>query len=256
MDFRKLFIFIFTFTFLFVFQMQAQNNTTVVVRAQAKDAKFIGDGMGGAMITILDTSTGDTLAHGLTKGGTGDTERLVKDPVERYEQLSTPGSAKFEATLALQEPKLVTIQATAPYGKPHATVTTSTQKWLIPGKDITGDGIILEIPGFVITNRLPEKTTFTTGEEIPIRSHIEMMCGCPTSDGGLWDSFEYEIKAQLRKGNALVTEVPLNFTGDTSLFEGTITASEAGDYAILVYAFHPETANSGVAKTEITVTEK
>lgn len=256
MSFHKPFIFIFSFIFLVVFQMQAQNNTTVVVRAQAKDAKFIGDGMGGAMITILDTTTGDTLAHGLTKGGTGDTERLVTDPVERYEQLSTPGAAKFEATFSLQQPTLVTIEATAPYGEPQAAVMSSTQKWLIPGKDITGDGIILEIPGFVITNRLPKKTTFITGEEIPVRSHIVMMCGCPTSDGGLWDSSEYEIKAQLRKGNTLVKEVPLSFTGDTSLFEGNLSASGAGNYTILVYAFHPETGNTGVAETEISVTEK
>lgn len=256
MIFRKVFILLFVFTYIAAFQLRAQNKTTVVVRAQANDAKFIGDGMGGAMITILDTATGDTLAHGLTKGGTGDTERLVRDPVERYEQLSTPGAAKFEATLSLQQPRLVTIQAMAPYGEPHAAVTSSTQKWLIPGKDITGDGIILKIPGFVITNRLPEKTAITTGEPIPVRSHIVMMCGCPTSDGGLWDSSEYEIKAQLRKGGTLIKEIPLTFTGDTSLFEGTLTASDAGKYTILVYAFHPKTGNTGVAKTDITVTEK
>ncbi len=238
-----------------IFQLQAQSNTIVTVRAQAKDAKFIGDGMGGALITIVDSATHDTLASGLTKGGTGNTETLVSDPIERYEKLSSAGDAKFQTTLSLQKPRLVTITATAPQGHPQAAVSSSTQTWLFPGKDITGDGIILEIPGFVINNRLPQGgQEFASGAMIPIRAHIEMMCGCPTSDGGMWDSSEYEIMAQLWNDNEMIREVPLSFTGDTSLFESKLKApSESGNYTVLLYAFHPSTENSGVAKTSISV---
>lgn len=235
-------------------QTAAQDSTTVVVRAKAKDAKFIGDGMGGAMITIIESSSGDTLARGLAKGDTGDTERLVKDPVERYEQLSTPGAAKFEATLTLEKPTFVTINATAPNGEPQARVTTTTQKWLIPGKDITGDGIILEIPGFVINNRLPDAdSTYSVNQSIPIRSHIVLMCGCPTSDGGLWDSSEYEIKALISRNGENVDELPLLFIGETNLFETSFTPSEPGSYTITVYSFHPKTGNTGLDKTVINV---
>ena len=242
------------FSVLLTFQAAAQSTTTVVVRALAKDAKFIGDGMGGAMITIIADATGDTLARGLTKGGTGDTERLVKDPVERYETLSTPKSAKFEAALSLEKPTLVTIKATAPYGEPHARITTSTQHWLIPGKDITGDGIILEVPGFTLKNKLPKReATYSVNEDVTVRTHIVMMCGCPTSDGGLWDSSEYEIKALIKRDGKKVDEVPLSFTGETNWFETSFTPEKPGRYNILVYAFHPQTANAGVTKTQIMV---
>lgn len=232
----------------------AQVHTTVVVRAKAKDAKFIGDGMGGAMITILDAVSGDTLARGLAKGSTGDTERLVVKPVGRYDTLSTPGAAKFEAALSISKPTLVTIKAIAPYGKPHARVMASVQKWIIPGKDITGDGVILEIPGFVVSNQQPvADSTYAVNQPIRVRTHLVMMCGCPTSDGGLWDSSAYEIKAQIRRADEVITEIPLAFTGEQNWFEGTFTPTATGDYTVWVYAFHPETGNTGVAQTPITV---
>lgn len=231
-----------------------QQETAVVVRAQAKDAKFIGDGMGGAMITIIESATGDTLARGLTKGETGDTDRLVREPVKRYEQLSTPGAAAFEARLMLSEPMLVTIEATAPWGEPHARISSSVQQWLIPGKNITGDGIIIEVPGFVINNQLPNQgITYSAGQSVPIRSHIVMMCGCPTSDGGLWDSSAYDIEAHIIRNDVLQETVDLTFTGQTSLFEGSFVPSEQGRYRIRVTAFHPQTGNAGVAETLITV---
>lgn len=232
----------------------AQDSTTVTVRALAKDAKFIGSSMDGMMITIVESSTGDTLARGLTEGGTGDTERLVKVPVGRYEKLSTPGAAKFEADLWLQEPTLVTISAIGPQSLAQAQVTVTTQQWLIPGRDITGDGIILDVPGFAITNQLPKSDkTYRIGQPVPIKSHIAMMCGCPTSDGGLWDSSKYEIRAQVKRDGKIIKTMPLYFTGEASLFDASFTPAEAGTYKVLVYAFHPETGNSGVAKTTVSV---
>lgn len=232
----------------------AQHTTTVVVRAIAKDAKFIGDGMGGAMITILNAMSGDTLAHGLTRGATGNTDRLVVKPVGRYDTLSTPGAAKFEAEVRISKPTLVTIKAVAPYGKPDARVKASVQKWIIPGKDITGDGVILEIPGFVVSNQQPvADSTYAVNQPVQVRTHLVMMCGCPTSAGGLWDSSTYDIKAQIRQAGELVTEIPLSFTGKQKWFEGTFTPSAKGTYTVWVYAFDPATKNTGVDRTTITV---
>lgn len=255
----KVFKFLLSLLFLSVIMnlsSTAQESTTVTVRALAKDAKFIGTGMDGALITIVETATGDTLASGPTKGGTGDTDRIVKNPIERYEKLSTADAAKFVAEIPLQKPMKVTISADAPQSLAYSQIKVSIEQWLIPGKDIVGDGIILEVPGFAITNRLPKskKTkTYKVGQSIPIKSHIVMMCGCPTADGGLWDSSEYEIKAQVRKGGVLVKEIPLSFTGKTNLFDAVFTPQKAGNYEFVVYAFHPKTENTGVAKTTVLV---
>ncbi|MGK7371279.1 MAG: hypothetical protein ACNS64_13800 [Candidatus Halalkalibacterium sp. M3_1C_030] len=230
--------------------------TEVTVRAQSKDAKFIGTSMGGAYITITEVKSGEVLADGMAEGSTGDTQKLVRDPKQRYEQLSTPGAAKFEATLSLSEPVFVTISAVAPYAKKQAQVETSTQMWLIPGKDITGDGIILEIPGFVIDVLSPQTHQSLNSSEIEIRANIVMMCGCPTSEGGLWDSSEYEIEAIIKKDGKTIDSVPLNFTGQTSTYSASYTASENGVYEITVYAYHAKTGNTGVDKTTAIVSEQ
>lgn len=223
----------------------------MVVRAQAKDAKFIGTSMGGALIRITNADTGELLAKGLTEGSTGDTQRLVLDAAERYEQLHTEDAAKFEATLELTEPVFVTVEAVAPYAKRQAQVTSSTQLWLIPGRDITGNGIILEVPGFTIDVLSPQAHSRTDEEVIAIKANVVMMCGCPVSDGGLWDSSGYEIQALIKHNNEIIDSVPLSFTGTANTFEGTYEAPEAGVYEIIVYAYDQKTGNTGVDRTTV-----
>lgn len=246
-------------TFLFT-GVHAQERTTsqatdIVVRAQSKDAKFIGTSMGGALITIENAVTGKLLAKGVTEGSTGDTQKLVGDPKERYSRLSTPGAAKFETSLQLEEPTLVTISATAPYAKKQAWATTSTDVWLIPGKPITGDGIILEIPGFVVDVLSPQTHQTLAESTISIKANIVMMCGCPTSEGGLWDSSDYEIEALIKKEGDIIDTIPLDFTGQTSTYAAEYQATENGVYEIIVTAYHAETGNTGVDKTTVILSE-
>lgn len=168
-------------------------------------------------------------------------------------QLGTPGASKFETDLALEKPTFVEIEATAPYAQGQSHATVSTQVWIIPGKDITGDGIILEVPGFAVDVVAPQAHEVTEEDEITIRANIVMMCGCPTSPGGLWDSSEYEIKALVRQGDKQVASLPLTFAGKTSTFEGTFSPPEGGAYEITVYAFHPKTGNAGVDRSSVVV---
>ncbi len=225
---------------------EAQESTEVTVRAIAKDAKFIGSSMGGVIITIKNAETGEVLAEGLTEGSTGSTEKLVLNPKKRYEQLHTEGSARFSADLNLDEPVFVTIAATSTY-RNEKEVTSSTQLWLIPGMDITGDGIILEIPGFLvdITNLQPYENR-APGIGINVKAKIVMMCGCPTEPGGEWDSSEFTIKAVVKEGGEVIQIVPLEFSGEQSIYTGSFTTHPPGSYKVLVYAFDPRTENSGV----------
>lgn len=227
--------------------------TTVVVRTRAKDAKFIGSSMGGALVIIRNVETGEILAKGFTRGSTGDTGRLMNTPQKRYMQLSTPGASKFETEIMLDEPTFVQVEATAPYVQAQSHTTVTTRQWLIPGKDITGDGIMLEIPGFAVDVLSPQAHEVTNEDTITIRANIVMMCGCPTSPGGLWDSSEYEIKALVKQGGTQVASVPLSFTGKTSTYEGTFNPAEGGAYEITVYAFHPKTGNAGVDRSSVIV---
>ncbi|MDX1672520.1 MAG: hypothetical protein R3211_09270 [Balneolaceae bacterium] len=232
---------------------QEQPATKLVVRAIARDAKFIGSSMGGALIVVREAETGTMLARGFTAGSTGDTGRLMRTDRTRQMQLSTPGAALFETSLAIEEPTFVTIEATAPHAQRQSHATVSTQLWMIPGKDITGDGIILEIPGFSVDLLQPQAHETAGGTPISITANVVMMCGCPTEPGGLWDSSEYEIAAWVKKGGKTVAEVPMSFAGKESTYEGSFTPEENGSYEITVYAYHAKTGNTGVDRTTVTV---
>lgn len=249
---RKLFIICFSLLFVITAETLAQKKSTeVVVRAIAKDAKFIGSSMGGAHIMIKEVKTGELLAKGITKGSTGDTDKIVREPHNRYGSLNTPEAAKFKASFELSEPVFVEVSASAPVGQKQSQVTSSTQLWLIPGKDITGDGIILEIPGFAIDILQPQAHEVNGNDTIRITANAVMMCGCPISPQGLWDSNKMEFTAMIEKGGTEIARKEMTFTGKTSTFETEFSPEEGGAYQITVFGFDPRTGNTGVDKTTV-----
>jgi len=153
--------------------------TKIIVRALAKDAKFIGTSMDGSEVVIRDAETGKVLAEGITAGGTGNTKKLVTGSKTRGQALSDGRAAKFETAIDIDEPKLLTIEVSAPLSHPRATVKATTQVWLIPGKHIVGDGVIVEIPGFVVDMLSPENESSLRLEggvaRIPLRLRMVMM---------------------------------------------------------------------------------
>jgi hypothetical protein len=150
--------------------------TKLIVRAKSKDAKFVGTSMGGAHIVVKDSETGNVLAEGLTAGGTGNTQRIMIAPHVRFGKLTDSSTAKFETVIEIDEPRLVTIDVEAPYGFKPDTVKSSTQVWLIPGKHMTGDGVIVEVPGFSIHTQTAKEVKLAGSKaDIPIQARIVMI---------------------------------------------------------------------------------
>jgi hypothetical protein len=231
--------------------------TRMIVRAKSKDAKFIGTSMGGAWVVIRESETGKVLAQGMTEGGTGDTRRIMVEPGKRGVPLSDPTTAKFEAKIDIAEPLLVTVEVQAPYGQRHSTVKSSTQIWLLPGKDLLGDGVILEVPGIaidILSPQSPEQVTLVDQKAVvPIKANVVMMCGCPIEPGGLWDAKDYEVGAILKRDNKIVQTLPLVYAGKRSTFQGRLEATEKGLYELVVYAYDASTGNSGVDRATVEV---
>jgi hypothetical protein len=228
-------------------------NTSITVRAKAKDAKFIGTSIGGAQIIIKNASTGEILAQGITSGSTGDTKKIMKTPHKRGERITNDDTAGFTADLDLKEPVFVTVEAYAPKSKKQAIVLSSTQLWLIPGKNIDGEGLVLEIPGFVVDILSPQThESLSAGSEITLRANVVMMCGCPTSPDGIWDANGYEVKALLVSDAGKSTEVELHFADKQSTFS-TTTTLEKGVYHISIYAYDPKTGNTGLDQTSVII---
>jgi hypothetical protein len=231
--------------------------TKVVVRAKSKDAKFIGTSMGGAHVTIRRSDDGRVVAEGLTQGGTGDTTRLMVEPLQRGRPLADASTAKFEASIDIDAPTLVTIEAQAPFAQRQSLITSSTEIWLIPGKHVLGDGVILEIPGIavdVLSPQTPEDVAL--GDKsvvIPITANVVMMCGCPIEPDSLWKALDYEVAALVKRDGVPVQTVAMAYAGKRNTFEGRLEVTKKGLYELVVYAFHPSTGNSGVDRATIAV---
>ncbi len=238
----------------------AQTNTMLTVRTRAKDAKFIGSSMGGSFITVRDARTDELLAEGYTEGSTGNTSVIMSQPHTRYDELADVNTAAFRTEIPLTAPTLITIEAQAPGHHRQAQVMVSTQVWMIPGRDILGDGIILEIPGFAVDVLLPRQHQFISLESLPnrllpIRANMVMMCGCTISDGGLWNAREMEVTAIITKDGEQVRALPLAIGDTDNLFEGDWMVDEPGTYQLTVYGFDPRTFNSGVDVVNIVINE-
>lgn len=230
--------------------------TKVTVRVVAKDAKFVGTGMGGAMITIKNNDTGAILARGVTEGSTGNTELLMTKAITRRTPMSDDASASFTASLDIDEPVFVEISARGPLAQRQSMASASVTQWLLPGKDVTqGDAVLLELPGFVVDVLAPpaHNELGEAPQQVVIKANVTMMCGCSVKPGGLWDADAFEIHAQVTRDGEGVADLAMTYAGQTSQFEATYTAEKAGAYRVTVYAFDPKNGNAGLDQTTFVV---
>lgn len=152
-------------------------STKIIVRVVSKDAKVIGLGVGGAFVRIKNLETGEILAQGKQEGGTGNTDRIMVQPHKRGETLyGTPDAAFFQAEIPLDKPTQVEIYTEAPIGYPHAIQKGSKTLTLIPGKNILGEGIIIELNGLIVNILSPSlKEGLKRGEEVVIKAEVRML---------------------------------------------------------------------------------
>lgn len=230
--------------------------TELLVRAVSHDAKIVGTNVGGVQITIRDAESGEVLASGTQLGSTGSTELIMSTPRERGGTVyDTEGAGGYLARLRLERPTRLQVTAEGPLGTPQATQRTSTTIWMVPGRHVVGEGLVLVLHGFTIQLESPmPEGTFRAGEPIGVRAHVEMLCGCPLTPGGLWDSDRIEILARLVGEDGVVAETALDYAGERSKFEGALVAPGAGEYGLEILAIDPERANLGRAEQRLHVT--
>ena len=246
-----------TTLFILTLTLHAQE-TQIVVRAKAKDAKFIGTSIGGAQIIIKDANTNEILAKGFTTGSTGNTNLIMKNPHERHKAISDDKTAKFETTLSLKEPVFATVEVIAPFAAKNAQVKAQTQLWLIPEKHLVGDGIVVEIPGFIVDILSPQRhsrISLSAQRSIDLTANIVMMCGCPITKGGSWDSENLSIQAIVKIDGVITKKVDMNIGDKASTFKGNIPITKKGNYEIILTVFNSKSGNTGVEKVNFIVND-
>ncbi len=229
--------------------------TRIAVRVLAKDAKFVGTSMGGVDVVITDADTGEVLERGVTVGGTGDTDLLMIQAAPRRTSRVTPGAAVFETVLDIDAPRKLVISASGPLGQAQARARASVELWVAPGKHLdVGDGVVLELPGFVVDVQSPGAHSFLGPvETVDLTTHVVMMCGCTVSSGGLWDADGYEVSVRLSRNGVLVREEPLAYAGAPNSFSARRALDGPGAYLAQVAAYDPATGNTGVDATSFIV---
>ena len=230
--------------------------TEITVRVISRDAKFIGTSMGGVLITLRDADTAELLAQGATKGGTGDTDRIMGPQRARGAPLSSAHAAKFSTTLDLDEPRRIEVSALGPLAQRQSANRVSAVQWIVPGKHLTGgDGWLLEMPGFVVDVLEPPAHVKLAGlpKTVTLKANVTMMCGCPVTPGGLWDANRYEVRATLKRNGEQAGKAPLSYAGEPSQFGGSLRVEEPGVYEVVVYAYDAQSGNTGVDKATFIV---
>lgn len=222
--------------------------TRVMVRIVSRDAKIIGSGVGGATVQIENVETGEVLAEGKQEGGTGDTRQIMSTPHERDMTVyATEGAAGHLAQLSLSAPTRVRITGSGPLDYPQAMQSASKTLLLVPGQHIEGDGVVLELHGFIVEVQAPQAGS-ELGERLEVTARVRMLCGCPIEPGGLWDADEKQVVARLKAGGEILASAPLEFSGRTSVFTGTLDVpreARGGEVQLEVLASDAERENFG-----------
>jgi hypothetical protein len=245
--------------------------TKILVRVIARDGKFLGDDIGGALVTIRDVHSGELLASGRTTGGSGPTQGIMQTARTRNQQIPTADPPNndacfFETTLNMEAPRLVEISALGPLAAQQSANRVSATTWVYPGLGIAAfhspggpirqDGFLLEIPGLLVQilsppqHYLPGKPDPQTA--IVISANVTMMCGCPIGKAP-WDYNDFQVAASILH-NGKTTNVPLAFSSSApapSQFIASWTPGDYGVFEITVWAFQNSTGNTGVDHTTV-----
>lgn len=238
-----------------VFARPAGKETKVMVRVLARDAKLIGKSVGGARVTIKDATTGQVLAQGMEQDGTGDTALIIEKPRVRGEKVyDTPGASGFLAVLNLEQPTVVEVTAEGPLGNPQATQRSSKTLLLVPGEDVLGDGIVLEIHGFIVKTLAPQaEAQVSGGSPFEVRATVNMACGCPTEPNGHWDSNKFRVVARLIRAGNIEAEIPMHYAGVQNTYTGSVPTAVPGQTELQVLALDPANANFGLTRENLTI---
>lgn len=243
--------------------------TNVTVRVIAVGGKFLGDDVGGSQIAIRDVQSGELLATGVTRGGSGPADLMTR-PLTRTQSLPTEdganSAARFDATIPLDRARLVEVTAIGPLAAPSPARAAKTL-WLYPGKHLSPnggaptDGLLISLQGLIVGVVTPPMHYLAHGhapsKAMEIRANVTMMCGCPIAVDP-WPAEDFQVEAHIQHGGRRIV-VPLSFEarqrdGAPSQFvaRGWIPG-DVGVFNISVVAYQKSTGSLGVGQSSVTL---
>jgi hypothetical protein len=233
--------------------------TTVLVRVVAHGAMVLGREVGGARVTITDVASGAVLATGIQQGEAGDQNQIMRTPRMMGEpQYSTRASASFVTTLNLTHPILVEITAEGPLAYPAALQKASKTLVLIPGEDLTNDGIVLALYGYIVQIEHPKPhEPLIAREDVMLRASVRTLSGSLVRPHGDWDSRKIHIYGELLIGDRVHERLQMFYSGRNAQFESPFFVplpKDAPDgIRLRIIAADPAGGNFGVGEAAFPV---
>ena len=230
--------------------------TTVLVRVVAHGAMVLGHEVGGARITITDVATGRILATGLQQGEAGDQNQIMRTPHMMEEPIySSRRSAAFTTTLQLQRPTMVEILAEGPLSYPNALQKTSQTLFLIPGQDLTHDGIVLHLYGYLVQIEKPKaREPLIAKDDVKLRASVRTLSGSLVRPHGDWDSRKIRIYGEVLIADRIIERLQMFYDEGSRTFEAPFfvpTSTGGSDRITLrVIATDLSTGNSGIDQAD------
>jgi len=195
--------------------------TTILVRVVAHGSMVLGKDVGGARVTITDVATKHILATGLQQGEAGDQNEIMRTPrlMEEPHYSSRPAAA-FTATFDLLQPTLIEVTAEGPLAYPASSQRASTTVWLVPGQDMTNDGIVLHLYGYIVQIEHPKPgEPLIAKDDVMLRASVRTLSGALVRPHGDWDSRKTHIYGELMIGTRVLERLQLFYSGERATFE-------------------------------------
>lgn len=240
-------------------QLNEPQPTRIIVRVVAHGSMVLGREVGGARVTITDVASGEVLATGIQHGEAGDQNQIMRTPRMMDEpQYSTRASASFTTTLPLSHPTLVDIAAEGPLAYPAAAQRSSQRVWLIPGQDMTNDGIVLALYGYIVQIEHPTPgAPLIARDDVILRASVRTLSGSLVRPHGDWDSRKIRIFGEVLIGNRVHERLQMFYNGRNAEFEAPFFVplpKDAPDGITLrVIAADPAGGNFGVGEAPFPV---
>ncbi|MDH5738956.1 MAG: hypothetical protein OEY77_01375 [Nitrospira sp.] len=234
--------------------LNGRQPTTVLVRVVAQGAMVLGREVGGARVTITDLATGSILATGLQQGEAGDQNQIMRTPHMMEEPIySSHPSAAFTTVLQLQKPTLVEISAEGPLAYPAALQRTSQTLVLIPGQNLTNDGIVLHLYGYLIQLERPKpREPLIAKDDVTLRASVRTLSGSLVRPYGDWDSRKIRIYGELLIGDRVIERLQMFYDEGSRSFEAPFFVPPSKDVpdgiTLRVIATDLSTGNSGLSQ--------
>jgi len=233
--------------------------TMIIVRVVSHGSMVLGKDVGGARVTITDVASGQILVSGLQQGEPGDQNQIMRTPRMMGEPLySSRASASFTTTMNLTHPILVDIAAEGPLSYPASAQRVTKRTWLIPGEDMTNDGIVLVLYGYIVRIEHPTSgESLIAKDDVMLRASIKTLSGALVRPHGDWDSRKVHIYGEVLIGDRIVERLQMFYNGDNSSFEAPFFVPPSKDaqdgITLRVVAADPASGNIGVGQAKFPV---